>query len=374
MHPSTPNKADAFAYAQQAGRASRSRNEDGYAEQALVSAFRNAMNALDIATRSHPSRGAFEEVSRLGLEVVHQFERMTSDLHELRHHVNLAQREARIADMRLSVCRAERDSLEESYIQAKLDVQDISSQASEMNEQRHEITRFARSLERTLKEVTSNLEETRKVNIALTEALRSAENKLSEAIAHRAKATAEKDEVLSRYEIAAKRVSELVTEKVNAVKIARKRRLVLLDVKKHFEGDGMLVEADLIDKIRNACRMIDYTTGEQTEAVDEEYGMKPSELSAIADEMNAEAAALASAMPQQTAEAEIAEAVEPLRRLHEWSQSEGSADIICKFCGVAKWEVDTEGGDAAVYCLETGINDLAAHVTVADVMETKAAE
>lgn len=337
---------------------------DAYDEQALIPAFRHAMSMLDVATRPSVSeklhssdlRDYYSEASNLGLELARQFERMTSDLYELRHQVKLAQSEARVADLRLAVCRAERDRLEEAYIETKIDMQDIARQAADMNDKRNETARFARSLERTITEVTGNFEDVRKRlaasvenNAKLQEAARDLMEERNVAIAANAEA--------------AQRIELLVAEKVNAVKIARRRRNVLLDVKAFLETDkagGRSVD-ELLDKIGKACLMVNYATGEAVELVAE-----------YTPDVNVFGDSPASDTPPT--EQEISEAVTMPRRLHEWTQKDGSADIVCDFCGVAKWEADMEGGDAAIYCVETGINELAEGVTVGDVMEAKAAE
>ncbi len=379
---------------------------EDYAQQPLVPAFRHAMNALDVATRPsvseelHPNelREVFSEASRLGLEVVQQFERMMSDLYEVRHQITLAQREARIADLRLSVCRAERDSLEATYIETKIDMQDIARQAAEMNERKNEAQRFARSLEKTVAEQARLLEES---NAKLQDAIRDL--------------TEERNVAIDANIAAGQRIELLVTEKTNAVKIARRRRLVLLDVKKHFAGDGMLVEADLLDKIRDACRTINYTTGELTPPEQEETREETQVLHDLGEMANSlkpgnglipisdprhpyhqraehtpvvgtgDSVRVSGRMKDgefvvesvTPTEQEIAEATTMPRRLHEWESAESAVteegvDIICKFCGVKQWEAQMEGGDAGLYCLDTGINDLAAYIAVGDVMEAKA--
>lgn len=311
---------------------------NGEPEEPLIPAFKRAMYALDTAVRIQNLKPtddlpvAYAEVSRLAGELVHQFETIMRDNYTLADRVATMQKDAARDAIRLELLAQQGSRMEELYIDARLEVQTVANNCARLNDEKNEVARFARSLERTLANQSGSIEAFR----AQVQLLEESNKQLEEAVRDMANRANAADASNAEKLVTLQQVRE---ERNRAVKLARRRRLVLKDAQQfiHDVTEGQSFSKlvtdnrdELLDKIRDAARMIDYATGDADHSPDN---------------------------PTTP------------RREHSfaWNSEEGMN--LCLWCGVS--EAGAKGGEfcPAVEADGNGINKAAALTTVAEAIQ-----
>lgn len=376
------------AYTQQGGQ--------GGAMQSTACAFKTAMNAMDVATRPSVSeilepdqlRDVFSELSYIAQVLLsdydsrgYELERVKADLDPLRH-------EHRKLSHRFEARQAERDSMEELWIRAKMDAQDIAEQANELNTELWNTKRMLRSAESRLETLSAALAESRDSHKQLEESFLEVSQERNAAFSERDDAKAHAADLKGGLEEARSHIVKLRT-------LAHKRREVLNAVASFLKSlpSKQKTEAclTLMDNVAEARQAVDYATYQPCEAVSAATSepvvtgpilndrglistLDPSHpyhkrTQDDADHAEADAASLAA---YEAAKA-LNHTTGLLKRMHEWEDvaTDDGVQTVCKFCGIAQDNADElalQNPEAATFCLETGINVEAENTTLAEVI------
>ena len=256
------------------------------AMQPLVSAFRQAMDTLDVATRQSKEwldadrvRQSYESVSQLAQTLVHQFDNQSYELAALRRQLE----ETQLTHQKLRTqfeYREKRESiLEQAYVETQLALQSSEMLLKRSEQDKYEIQKHARHLERSHASLVAEHGEVKakaeQFDAVVAEHQRSVHvsnatfNDLQGQIGDLKAALALTKEDNSRLRM-----------------LARNRRHALIEVGNFLASDlegnrTSKALSDMIEKVAAMARPVDYRTGEALE-----------DRTATAEQLNGEGAIL----------------------------------------------------------------------------------
>lgn len=255
-------------------------------EQALVPAFRHAMDILDVATRQSKEwldadrvRQAYEEVSRLAQTLVSQFDTLVYEQAALRRQLE----ETQLASQKLKTqfdYREKREAiLEQAYVETQLALQSSEMLLKRSEQDKYEIQKHARHLERSHASLAAGLGEVRAKAEQLKIGMETAEEFLAKEVQLGKLTSEELDDV--------KKALALTREDNSRLRmLARNRRHALIEVGNFLASDlegnrTPKALSDMIEKVAAMARPVDYRTGEALE-----------DRTATAEQLNGEGAIL----------------------------------------------------------------------------------
>lgn len=248
------------------------------AMQPLVSAFRQAMDMLDVATRQSKEwldadrvRQSYESVSQLAQTLVHQFANQSYELAALRGQLE----ETRLASQKLKTqfdYREKREAiLEQAYVETQLALQSSEMLLKRSEEERMEARKSYTKLAGMHATLVEEHGELKAENEQLKIGMQSAERFLEEERKLGKLTSDELDDV--KKELALKR-----DDNTRIRMLARNRRMALLEVGQLFDylnEKSMLLVDDLkwkgqtfnqfLQRLADVARPVDYRTGEALE-------------------------------------------------------------------------------------------------------------
>lgn len=357
-------------------KASRSRL-GGEAMVDTVSAFRTAMNAMDVATRPGVSealepnvlRDVFSELTYIAQMLLHEYEGVRAKSHETWEELNVLRHDHRKLAIRYEAREAERDSMEELWIRTKMDMQDIAEQANELNT---DLWNTRRELHNANADAKSYLATEKK----LCEEMRQIKESFLEVSQERNAAFGERDDAKDHAADLKGGLEEARSHIVKLRTLAHNRRNLLATVdeflrKLPHKGKLEPALADLLKRTAEGRKPVDYATYQPVDGAADTLSNEADMDIAVPNEPRL--ALQPVTISVDTTEQEIAGALPLLRRMHEWQDvaTEDGVQTICKFCGIAQDNADElalQNPEAATFCLETGINIEAENTTLADVI------
>lgn len=220
-------------------------------------AFRRAMQKLDMIVRqtgTEEIKTAYKGASDAGLVLVDQFDAISKELYYVREVCETLRKEMRTMRDRQDYRDSREAALEVLYLKAKADIDDISAQANRLNEQKNEVTRFARTLESSKLNLSIDLEEMKKLR----------DSYRTQAECERAtakKANEDRENALSKCDEAAETIAKLRQELKDVRLIARRRSEVLKQAADFVEADKAGNETasstKVVAKLRQAAALVD---------------------------------------------------------------------------------------------------------------------